>query len=534
MMYRVMLVDDDVPMLKYLKKMLNWKELEMESPTTTYSAVKALRLFMEILPDIVVMDIGIPQINGLELVEKFKEVKPEVRVIFLTCHENFSYAKRAVELNADEYLIKDKLTAKQFENSLKSALQNYKKNEERKDFRKFQGIIHKNKEVLKQNFLEKIINGTVLQHRDMSKMIGIHWKQTDFIVGISFINHASLAKQFDVTEIPLIMYGVVNIAEELAKEVTGMTFLMNQEKQLHMIFNFKQTISRNVFDEYRKFLERLREIVYRYWKINVSFLFSENIVGISDIGKEILKLNKGCQNNFYDESFIQSLSDSPTEDWNLNSSQLLEPFGKELMKALEEEEVSLAKKIIKALDNLCRKEYIDPKQLIENSARWVYFMEVPSGKIPTKDTFVVHLRQCTKLYEVIDLLTQKIIQLINDATKEQLNHRENSRLQMIDQYILDHLSENIYSADMANYLYLNPSYFSRYFKNIAQENFTDYVHNFKMEIAIKLIKENRESIKVISSRLGYSDRSYFSKIFKKYIGHSPGAYKSKKVKISSL
>lgn len=533
-MYRVMLVDDDVPMLKYLKKMLRWQDLEMESPTTTYSAVKALRLFMEILPDIVVMDIGIPQINGLKLVEKFQEIKPEVRVIFLTCHENFSYAKRAVELNADEYLIKDELTADQLEKSLKSSLKNYRKSQERKDFKKFQGVIYKNKELLKQNFLEKIVNGTVLQHRDMSKMIGIHWKHTDFIIGISFINHASLFKQFRAEEIPLIMYGVVNIAEELAKDIDGMTILTNDKKQLHMIFNFKQTISRNVFDEYYKYLEKLQKIIHQYWKIHISFLFSDNIVGISDIGKEIVMISESSKHYFYNEAFIQSLSKSSQQDWNLNSNQLLDPYGTALMKAFEEEDVSLANEMIIKLEKLCRKEYIDPTQLIENSARWIRFMEVPSGKIPTKDTFVSNLRQCTKLYEVIALLRQKIIQLINDSAKASLNHKRNSRLQMIDQYILDHLSENIYSADMANYLYLNPSYFSRYFKNIAEENFTDYVHNFKMKIAVKLIKENRESIKVIASRLGYSDRSYFSKIFKKYIGHSPGAYKTKKTKISSI
>ncbi|GBG07704.1 hypothetical protein PAT3040_02262, partial [Paenibacillus agaridevorans] len=101
------------------------------------------------------------------------------------------------------------------------------------------------------------------------------------------------------------------------------------------------------------------------------------------------------------------------------------------------------------------------------------------------------------------------------------------KLQSIDSYIAAHLSDNISLVSIASHLYLNPSYFSRYFKKMTGVNFTDYVHRYKMKIALQLMKDKEMTIEMISAHLGYSDRTYFSKVFKKYNGVSPVDYKGK-------
>lgn len=93
-MCTAMIIDDDVPMLKYLETILNWEELGIEIVASTFSSLKALSLFEELQPDLVITDIGLPQIDGLELAVRFKEKNPDIRVILLTCHEDFYYAKK--------------------------------------------------------------------------------------------------------------------------------------------------------------------------------------------------------------------------------------------------------------------------------------------------------------------------------------------------------------------------------------------------------------------------------------------------------
>lgn len=95
----------------------------------------------------------------------------------------------------------------------------------------------------------------------------------------------------------------------------------------------------------------------------------------------------------------------------------------------------------------------------------------------------------------------------------------------IENYIAAHLEVNITSIDVAHHLYLNPSYFSRSFKRLTGETFTNYVHRYKTRIASEMLKSMGDSVDDIALKLGYPNRAYFAKVFKKYTGVTPGQYK---------
>ncbi len=528
-MYKIMLIDDDVPMLKYLEKLVQRNSLELTICGVTYSSVKALNLFVANLPDIVISDIGLPQMDGLELAEKFREIKPEVRMIFLTCHEDFRYAKRAVELGADEYLIKDELTPEQLEKSLRKSLKSLKSSRENFELYSFRETVQKNKEVFKQNFLDQILVDRNIENLiGYGKRLGINWDLPEFIVGISFVNFLSFQKKYSDQDLSLIGYGILNIAEELAQNVKGMTPILDKEQHLYLIMNFKYTISRNILEEYYLFLTQLELRVEEYLKITLSFFYSENIVKISGLGSELCKLSESRHQAFYNDMTITRLHSKLRNEWNINSNEWLQALGSALMRAYDHLDLPTILKTMDELKILSSEKCINPMQLKEHGARWIHFMEVKRGNVIKKDDFIYFLTKSVKLNEVILLLKNKMIQLVSCTEDKLFDLRKKPKLQEIDQYIIEHLSDNISSADMANFLFLNSSYFSRYFKKLAGENFTDYIHRFKMKTAEKMLMENDESIEVIASRLGYSDRTYFSKIFKKHTGYSPGEFKSSK------
>ncbi|MFP5105321.1 response regulator transcription factor [Neobacillus sp. C211] len=527
-MYKIMLIDDDVPMLKYLERLVQWNSLELTICASTYSSLKALQLFSFTLPDIVISDIGLPQMNGLELAEKFRKIKPDVRMIFLTCHEDFHYAKRAVQLGADEYLIKDELTSEQLEKSLRKSLQHIKNSRDNHELYSFRETIQINKDVLKQNFLDQILSGKNIENViGYGKRLGIHWDFPDFIAGISFIDFSSLPEKYSLRDLPFIKYGILNFAEELAQNVEGMTPILDKEKNLYIIMNFKYTISRNSFEEYYRYLDELQQRVKEYLKINLSFLYSGQIVRRPDLGDEIFNLSESRYQAFYNSSTINQLRPNLRNEWNINSNELLNPLGRTLMKAYDNNDLPTISRTIEELDALSNEKCINPIQLKEHGERWINYMEVKSGSSIKNDDFSYFFKNSVKLNEVILLLKNRTVQLKGCLEDKTNDSRKKPKLQEIDQYIMAHLSDNISSADMANFLFLNSSYFSRYFKKLAGENFTDYIHRFKMKTAEKMLQEKEDSIENIASQLGYSDRTYFSKIFKKHTGYSPGEYKSR-------
>ena len=105
-MYRVMIVDDDIPFLKSLQQ-YDWESLDCRCVYAATNGLEALEKCAKLMPHIVISDINMPSMDGIELTRALREKHPQIKVILLTVHEEFKYAQQAVGLGACDYLIKD-------------------------------------------------------------------------------------------------------------------------------------------------------------------------------------------------------------------------------------------------------------------------------------------------------------------------------------------------------------------------------------------------------------------------------------------
>ena len=103
------------------------------------------------------------------------------------------------------------------------------------------------------------------------------------------------------------------------------------------------------------------------------------------------------------------------------------------------------------------------------------------------------------LSDSMELIERKLVQITESRDKQGTSATQEPKLQVIQQYIEQHLADNITSIDMARYLYLNPSYFSRYFKRMTGLTFTDYVHQYKMKLATKMLKMSNQNLESMAS-----------------------------------
>jgi two-component system response regulator YesN len=170
---------------------------------------------------------------------------------------------------------------------------------------------------------------------------------------------------------------------------------------------------------------------------------------------------------------------------------------------------------------------LDPAEFIAEYSSTLRYLEMQSTKLNVDERYYAVLESTRHIEDTETLLRLKLEDLLESPRSSSASKARDSKLQEIDQYLLQHLSENVTSVDVAQHLFLNPSYFSRYFKRMTDENFTDYVHRFKMKAAMQMMEYPNETIEMISIKLGYSDRTYFTKVFKKYVDMTPGEYKSK-------
>ncbi|WP_159886051.1 response regulator transcription factor [Paenibacillus puerhi] len=522
-MLKVMLVDDDVPMMKYLKKLVSWGDLDMEIVAMAHSGKKALQLFRKTNPDLVVTDIGMPQMDGLELAAELKRIKPEIRLLFLTCHEEFHYARKAVQLDADDYLIKDELTREQLEASLSKAALEMKEVLGHLGEQFYKQDLIKNQDILKERFFQQVMSVSSAEETlQFGKRIGLDWTGSHFMVSLGHLNYASFPENYRYTDVPILLYAISNIAQELSVDWIEATTFTDAESYFVCIANYQPNLSLNTEEKFLQYLALLNDKIKQFLNIDAWLGYDQPVKGVESIKGQVKKLKQMDHNAYYEDLNLGRLPASGDNMWSVDVTNAIGNEWNQIVQAFKDKDKSVIHPSLNAIEERARKLQLEPGELAAKCSQWVRVLEL-EGNHKSDDSFHHFLLNGKRFDEAVLLLKRKIIQLYEASENATLDRKP--KLQQIDQYIAEHIADNISLVDIADYLFLNPSYLSRYFKNETGMNLTDYVHRYKMKIACHMLKNNHENIEMVAFKLGYLERTYFSKIFKKYVGVSPKDYR---------
>ncbi|OUS77117.1 hypothetical protein B1748_08155 [Paenibacillus sp. MY03] len=525
-MRKVMIIDDDVPMLRYLERMIEWESLHLQVVATAFSSVKALELFREKDPDIVITDIGMPQIDGIELATRVREINPAVRLIFVTCHEDFGYARSAMHLQADDYLIKYELTTEKLMGSLQKASKLADESRERIDELSFREELERHKDQIKKQLWRQL--GGKLDEQKASQLlqkIGMRWELPRFMLAAATVDYASLLEHYHYEDLDLIHYAFYNIAEETAADWAPVLIIpQEQAGKFVFILNYRPNLAVNIRKEFEAYLEKLREKIKSYLKIEMRGIISGELNGLGAIKTAHEQLMEAQQALYYKPWTISHLSDDAPSIWTVNDQEF-KRYKDELLLANEKQDLNALEAVLERMEHYARTVMLKPQLYVYHLSQMLRSLDYEWNIQHEKEHLHALLPHIISSREALQLAKQHVGKL--GGMQDRGETMKEPRLHEINEYISTHLAENVSSVSVANHLYLNPSYFSRYFKKIAGINFTEYVHRYKMDIAKQLFEQG-ESVEMVAIKLGYSDRTYFSKVFKKYIGISPLDYKSNK------
>ncbi len=157
-MFKVIIADDHVPVLNYLSSSIPWESLELELVATCADGEEALEACNLYQPDILITDIGMPIMNGLEVIQKACAANPQLKTVILSCHEDFQYAQRAVQLEVSDYVLKESLRIEQLItilNKLRTKL--IEEQSAKRDQQQLQDVIKLNSSAIRTTFLRSLI-----------------------------------------------------------------------------------------------------------------------------------------------------------------------------------------------------------------------------------------------------------------------------------------------------------------------------------------------------------------------------------------
>ncbi|MDU1845873.1 MAG: response regulator [Niallia nealsonii] len=531
-MYKVMLVDDDFPVLELLTKTIDWKSLGFEVISTHENGVSALESAEIEMPDVLISDIGMPKMDGIELTRKLKAMNENLQVALLSCHTDFNYAREAVKLQVSDYLVKDTFELEELCELLQKfkvqldTMQNNKQKEQ-----KLQLILSKNKEKEKAIFIKRLINAAYENEAEWEKdrkKYGLKEEEGYIITMLSI--HPNHSEAFPEETLH---FAISNIVAEFLERLNPLAVhFPAPDNKIFIFFPGDLGYQMNALSNAKETLKMIQFSIEKVLNINSSSIIGEKTEGLLGYQTRIKGLLNNQQQLFYMlPRTVESIKESVK-----NTEELFAKYDEAatemrmivLNKNMEQISEFINKWTIYIAENQFSPDVVKDwfwKLLLDLNVKLQalqYFSGEYSFESKHQEIFLME-----HMYQLKDWLKQYFKKMIH----YHLTNDQTKRKEIIEafKYVAMNLERKITLDEISSYLFLNSSYFSRLFKKEVGETFVEYVTRMKINRAKELLEQTDESVGKICERLGYDNQSYFIKLFKTYAGTTPIEYRSGKV-----
>lgn len=512
-MLKVLIVDDEPLIRQGLKSIIDWKGYGFDICGEADNGKSGLDMIQNLKPDVAVIDIKMPQMNGLELVEEVKKLGMDLRVIILTAYSDFKFAQEAIDLGIDSYILKpiEKEELIQKVSRIRESLI-----KDRMEKRYVDESILLSKEKVIKTLVTGKMDEEQLKEYEKFYCFGFPWK----CYQIALIDTESGGAALN----PGIKYGAEDFIYgrnygfvfETGRFI-GVLFKDIFFTSFHRIL---MDLKKNIYDSGgEEVIISLGTVAYSSDDINTSYKHASDLMDRKFIygHKKIIVHNIG-------EADFKNTSKLPKKSFDFDK------MAEELCNAIDVNNMDSINNILEQLGcYFSKNEYNE--SFIKANYSHVYMMlvdrlfpgnEMPGHAIYVKRDFMKQIYEKTSLQELHGLFKYHIISISNELSKM----RPDNPMKKIIDYIERKYNKDIKLEGIAKLFNYNSAYLGKLFKNSTGMYFNTYLDNIRMNKAKEFLKEGLR-VHEVAEKTGYKDSDYFYRKFRKYTGISPSDYKTK-------
>ncbi|WP_020617096.1 response regulator [Paenibacillus daejeonensis] len=533
---KLMIVEDEPRLRHALVHDMPWEEHEIEVIGVARNGVEALALIATKAPDLMIIDVQMPQMDGLTLVRKLHEQKGRslLKMIILSGHDNFAYAQDAMEHGVTRYLLKPAGE----EVILQAVLDAASELREELDQWQSKAMLEQKWEAhlpgLHTHFFQRWAAGelTGWEVLKQSKELLIELQEKDRIAvavaGVDPIPEGNT--RFFSHDLPLLQFTLLCMAKELLDHPSCwissdadyrvlLVFVLPPEQPPEEAMLYIQA----ALD---KLLSQMREVL----KLTASAGICEAPGDLEQMSQLYTQACRALQERLvYGPDIVIPYREAPRQEQPPALSQ--EPLEKALEIALETADEAKALEALTALwesgqDTAASSEDVQEFVLYLSSLfiRLIHKQGWTVRQVMGEDMMYLHNLSLLGTREQTRSWLNRTARSITAFMQEQRRTTSNQVVQDILAIVEREIDQDLTLHTVADRLYISPSYLSRLFKQSMGVAFSAYVLEHKMERAKAILQEG---LKVYDAarQTGYRDVSYFTKVFRKYWGVNPGEYK---------
>jgi len=506
----VLLADDDIEMLESMRRMTLAMGSEWQIAGLAEDGIEALEILKNTPVDILVTDITMIDMDGLELIEKAKEYCPQLRSLLITCHENFQYAQEGIQLGVEDYLVKYTLTEAKFQAALTRTGGKIEAARRQNDsLTSLSAEVYKNREHFRQNLIHTLLNAPTAGEALAAKapLYGITLPHGAFYVIAFYPLLPSEGEQ--PGEASLLRYALMNMSRELVNCASSFAFQWREAAYL-LLWDVGQ--ARVWRTGLKKQLEELRQHFEKSFGVGLCILAGNRQVIFSQFKEELLRL-EGMQDAFFygspvllEETANRRFTDEPVPAVHLETLQgaLFDPpqfrqIFRSVCGQIQAVCFSPARvrvffdKVVTQLQNVSR-----------YSGQWIAHQPVDA----------MTLAACR-------LQVEKVLDSLEASCFWTPGYQPSPDVQRAVAYINAHLNTEVSLELVSRLLHKNSSYFSRQFKKETGFAFSEFLTRQRVQKATYFLEYTDFSIERIAGEVGIPNSKYFSVVYKKETGCSP-------------
>lgn len=528
-LYNVLLVDDEADVLQAMKKKIDWEALGFCLAGTAENGQEALEMAEQLHIDVVMTDIKMPYMDGLTLCKNLKQSYRNMKVIIYSGFDDFEFAREAVHLEAEEYLLKP-ISAGDMEAAFskvrKKLDQEY---DEYRNLNRLSEYYRKSLPAMREQLVMGILEGRIAgeRARAMMETYEICLDSPFYVVAALYMDVNPREEQPQPAQ--LFTLSLKDMVQDYLKNRTRF-FSTAFLDQVIVIFMLDE---REEIDQVLYHLDQICKMGFRVLKSSVT----------AAVGQ--ICANTDALHTSYEEA-VNAMEYRSI----LGSGQVLyindiEPCSEENILVTEHEFQNLVHAVklgnrdetnaaIAQIMDSIRKEPISPGQY------QLLFMELLSElmkigrayKLHPNQIFGDHAGSWQELYRMVtvDELEGWLQEVCTNLRHVLRHERRDSAARLTEQakaYIEEHYKESDLSADsLCRCLNVSAAYFSTIFKREVGMSFVAYLTKIRLEHALELLRTTEDKTYIIASRVGYMEPNYFSYVFKKQYGISPSKYRA--------
>ena len=513
---KLLIADDEKLTREGIISSIDWAALGVSEIYQADDGIHGLELAKEIQPDIVLSDVRMPRMDGIEMSSRLKELFPNINIIFMSGYSDKEYLKAAIKLKAISYVEKP-IDPEEIKESVLEALKNKqeikKTTDTQKEHRRFAASSLATRLIYSGSSTEEEL------YSDFKKLSLPIDQETSFhTIIFSFKNSV-----FQDTHHALISF-YIKLHEFLESHGLGEIHGIKQER--FIIYHiFGKSSEPDFWDDFASFAAKTASVLSNDFFI----VIGKEVVGVSNIYESYNSAVVQLQCSFYypyGSYFIYKNESSELQ------THFATPFSMDdFRNALNQKSLKITEMAKTVFDELLLYKNVLPNQVKDfyfqcfssiQEAYGILHISLPdqnsSGPISLEQ-----ISSCETLFELNQLLVQELAAFLTQAD---LSKEESAPVTAIKNFIATHYQDDTLSIkDISDHVYLSTSYICTLFKNETGQTLNQYITKYRVERAKKLLADPLTKISDISSKVGYSDGNYFGKTFKKIVGLSPTEYR---------